>query len=295
MSDEPTTPDETLGPWPGPLLSATARILRPLVRILLRNGVASDAVTEFVRRVYVDVAFDEFALEGKRPTQSRVSVLTGLNRKEVARLRAERESVLPAREGRRNRAAGVIAAWLRDPDFQDEGGQPRPLPFSGPGSFSELCQRHSGDMKPRSIADELVSAGALVNEDGKLRMTARGYVPGEDPVELLGILGTDTSELIETIDHNLCARPDQRRYQSKVKYDNVPAEHVADFLHYSSSRAQMLLEDLDRWLAERDRGERPAGDERRVSLGLGTFQILGESPHDPAPEVEGAGPTNASK
>jgi hypothetical protein len=265
-----------------PLLAATARILRPLVRILLRNGVASDAITELVRRVYVDVAFEEFTLEGKRQTQSRVSVLTGLNRKEVARLRTQRESVLPPAEDRRNRAAAVLGAWLRDPDFQDEAGEPRPLPLQGPGSFAELCQRHSGDMKPRSIADELVASGALVEEDGHLRMTARGYIPSEDPVELLRILGTDTSELIETIDHNLCSPPEQLRYQSKVKYDSVPEEHVRDFLHYSGVRAQALLEELDRWLAERSREERTADGERTVSLGLGIHQILGDSPQTSA-------------
>ncbi len=270
-----------------PLLAATARILRPLVRILLRNGVASDAVTELVRRVYVDVAFEEFTLEGKRQTQSRVSVLTGLNRKEVARLRAQRDAVLPAAEDRRNRAASVLGAWLRDPDFRGANGEPRALPFSGPGGFADLCQRHSGDMKPRAIADELVSAGALVEEDGRLRMTARGYVPGEDPVELLRILGTDTSELIDTIDHNLCSPPTRRRYQSKVKYDDVPEEHVADFLRHSGLRAQALLEELDAWLSERDRGERPSSGGRRVSLGLGIFQILGDRPNPDAPEQDG--------
>ncbi len=277
MSVPPDSLDPSNPPLSGTLLSATARILRPLVRILLRNGVASDAVTELVRRVYVDVAFSEFALEGKRPTQSRVSVLTRLNRKEVARLRALRESILPSPEGRRNRAASVIAAWLRDEDFLDERGEPRALVFSGPGSFSELCQRHSGDMKPRAIADELLSVGALVQDGDLLRVTARGYVPGKDPVEILGILGTDTSELIETIDHNLCVTPEERRFQAKVQYDNVPSEHLEEFLRYSGSRAQALLEDLDRWLAERDCGAAPPEDTPPLVLGLGAYQIISSS------------------
>jgi hypothetical protein len=257
-----------------------------LIRILLRNGIASDAVTELVRRVYVDVAFSEFALEGKRPTQSRVSVLTGLNRKEVARLRALRESILPPTEGRRNRAASVIAAWLRDEDFQDEKGEPRALGFSGPGSFSELCQRHSGDMKPRAIADELLSVGALIQEGDLLRVTARGYVPGRDPVEILGILGTDTSELIETIDHNLCVAPEERRFQAKVQYDSVPAEHLDEFLTYSGSRAQALLEELDRWLAERDCGEQGPEAQEPLVLGLGAFQIISHSKEHASNQVE---------
>ena len=62
------------------LMQAARRILRPLVRILLRNGIASDALTELVRQTYVDVADQEFGIEGKRQTIARISVMTGLNR-----------------------------------------------------------------------------------------------------------------------------------------------------------------------------------------------------------------------
>lgn len=258
------------------LLSATARILRPLVRVLLRNGVACNAVTEVIRRTFVGVAHEEFGLEGEAPTQARISVLTGLHRKEVSRLLKEHGADLPAPEERRNRAANVLGAWLRDPEFHDENGQPRPLELTGDGSFADLCRRHSGDMKPGSIADELLAAGALEKEEGKLRMTSRGYVPGKDPVEILRILGTDTAELIETIDHNLRSTPQRRRYQSKVMYDNLPADCAGEFLRYSGARAQALLEDLDRWLSERDRGEQPTTGEHRVELGLGAFQIVKE-------------------
>jgi hypothetical protein len=274
----------------GALLGAAARILRPLVRVLLRNGVACDAVTEVVRRTFVHVAHDEFGLDGKPPTQARVSVLTGLHRKEVSRLLRERGVTVPAPEERRNRAASVLGAWLRDPDFHAADGTPRPLPLSGERSFTELCKRHSGDMKPRSIAEELLAAGALEEVSGQLRMTARGYVPAKDPAEIIRILGTDTAELLESIDHNLQAAPGARRYQSKVKYDNVPAGCADDFLRYSAERTQALLEDLDRWLSERDRGTHPADEERRMSLGLGAFQIVGESPHDESRPGEPAVP-----
>ena len=156
------------------LLDAIARVLKPLVRILLRNGVPSDALTELVRKVYVDVASTEFRLAGKRQTQSRISVLTGLNRKEVARLTRTIADEAPQPESRRNRAAHVLSAWLRDPDFCDRKGDPLDLPLTGAVSFTELVKRHSGDMKPRAVADELIAADALERADGKLRMTARG-------------------------------------------------------------------------------------------------------------------------
>ncbi len=263
------------------LLAATSQILTPLVRVLLRNRIACKAITELMRRAAVGVAHEEFGLEGKSPTQARISVITGLHRKEVSRLLKEHQAAGRVPVERRNRAASVLGAWRRDPDFCDEQGEPLRLPFSGDISFTELCKRHSGDMKPRSIANELLGAGAMEEADGLLSMTTRGYVPGNDPVELVRMLGTDTAEFIETIDHNLRAEDDAaRRYQSKVHYDNVPASCEAEFLRYSSERTQALLEDLDRWLSARDRGDQPAGDEQRISLGLGAFQIVGKSPYD---------------
>ena len=138
------------------LMQATRRILRPLVRILLRNGVPFKAVTELVRQTYVDVEDEEFAVEGKRQTAARIAVLTGLNRKEVSRLRGNP----PLDEGAevwRNRASHVLASWMRDDEFLDRKGDPMDLTFAGDSPhFSELVRKPSGDMYPRSVADELL-------------------------------------------------------------------------------------------------------------------------------------------
>ncbi|HEY5646204.1 MAG TPA: DUF6502 family protein, partial [Pseudomonadales bacterium] len=122
------------------LLDAARRILYPLVRILLRNGIPSDALTELVRKTYVDVADREFTIEGKRQTTARISVITGLNRKEVARLRGM-PALTDDDQRRWNRAATVLGAWLRDEAFQDRKGDPLDLPFEGDGeaTFAQLC------------------------------------------------------------------------------------------------------------------------------------------------------------
>ena len=271
------------------LLDAARRILYPLVRILLRNGIPSDALTELVRKTYVDVAEHEFAIDGKRQTTARISVITGLNRKEVARLRG----IAPLSgddERRWNRAATVLGAWLRDDGFHDRKGDPLDLPFEGEEvSFSQLCRKHSGDMQPRAIADELLRVGAVEQVDGRLRMTTRGYVPAEDPESVAEILGIDTAELIETIDHNMRADSDEKLFQLKVLSTNVPAEHVDEFNAYSRRLARPILEELNRWLAARDRKRDWSGTDERMVLGLGIFQInrRAERPDDDGSKESG--------
>ena len=64
-----------------------ARLLRPLVRLLIRSGITFPVATELLRELYVNVAENDFGLPDKEQTDSRVSLLTGIHRKEVRRLR----------------------------------------------------------------------------------------------------------------------------------------------------------------------------------------------------------------
>lgn len=253
------------------LLQAARRILRPLVRILLRNGIPSDALTELVRQTYVDVADEEFMIDGKRQTTARISVITGLNRKEVARLRGK-EPISDEDQRRWNRAATVLGAWLRDETFLDRKGDPLDLRFDGDSpTFTDLVKRYSGDMQPRAVADELLRVGAIEAVEGRLRMTTRGYVPSGDTEAIADILGVDTAEFIETIDHNM--RRDDKLTQLKVLSTNVPVEHLNEFNAYSRRLARPVLEELNRWLADRDLKQDWSGDDDRVVLGLGIYQI----------------------
>lgn len=104
------------------LFVAVRKLMRPLVRILLRNGVAFGALADAIRKCYVDVAFEDFAPEGKKQTVSRVSALTGLTRKEVKRLHELDGEDYVASQERYNRAVRVISGWMNDRRFSDVPG-----------------------------------------------------------------------------------------------------------------------------------------------------------------------------
>jgi len=251
------------------LLRSVSRILRPLVRILLRNGIACRVFEEAVRKAYVDEAFRLIGKAGKRATVSAVAARTGLSRKEVARLRDLPEGgALQARQ-RYNRAVRVISGWMNDERFTDAGGVPRPLPFDGDGvSFVRLCRDYSGDVTPRSMLELLVESGSVELAGDGVRLVRQAYLPGDEPDEIVAILGTDVPELIETIDHNLRSPPGRRWFQRKVQYDAIPREALAEFEALHAERAQALLETLDAWLSRHDRPDRPAAETRRVAVAI---------------------------
>ena len=269
-------PEEMPTRYAKPIIAALATLLRPLVRILLQHGIPFDVLSAVARQVYVHVAAEEFILPGKKQTTSRISILTGLTRKEVRRIMTTTEVEDQKATDRYNRAARVLAGWLRDKDFHDKAGAPAALPVEGThASFAELVRRYSGDLLVRAMLDELLRVGAVHRtKDGRIRLQARFYVPAQSETDKLHILGTDTADLIATIANNLNPQATPR-YQRKVMYDNVPVEAVEEFQHLSADRAQAFLEGIDRWLSKRDRDVNPAANgtgRKRVGIGVYYFE-----------------------
>ena len=255
------------------LQSALRTLLRPLVRILLRNGVPFRAFMEHAKKVYVDVAMTELAVEGRKPSLSRASVLTGLTRKDVSRLAEADSGIDPSAEQAYNRAARVISGWVRDRKFHDARGRPASLPVDGKRrSFAALVRMHSGDMPVRAVLDELLRVGAVRElRDGRIQLVTRSYIPQQGEREKLGILGTDVAALISTIGHNLTHPPDEAFLQLKVAYDNIPEEAVEQLRRKSGQRAHDLLHSLDRTWSRKDRDANPAvkgSGRKRLMLGI---------------------------
>ncbi|MEI8016026.1 MAG: DUF6502 family protein [Nitrospira sp.] len=258
------------------LSAATLQLLRPLVTILLRNNVSHRTFAELAKLVYVEVANAEFGIAGKKQTTSRIAILTGLTRKEVQRLLAQPPDTEPVSAEEYHRASRVIAGWVRDPDFGDGKSHPHPLRMEGKrASFSTLVKRYSGDIPIRAMVDELLRVGAVKQlKDGRICLLSRGYIPQKGSVDKLQVLGSDTADLIMTIDHNLHQKPTKPRFQRKVMYDNVPVEAAKEFQTLAAAQGQELLEAIDRWLAHRDRDVNPASKGTgRVRVGLGIYHF----------------------
>jgi hypothetical protein len=210
------------------VLGAMARLLRPLVKLLLEKGISYDQAADVLRKTYCDVAFtDAFALPGKKQTDSRVSVLTGLTRKDVARLK-EMTLESPGLMANHNRATRVVTGWWLDHPMEGTASGAAPLPIEGEtNSFTAVVKKYSGDMPSRAVLDELIRVGAAkMNSENKVELIQQRYIPEEGEINKIEFLGSDVGDLIATISHNLSSSSGQSRVQRKVDYDNVPIEHV---------------------------------------------------------------------
>ncbi len=235
---------------------AVAAILRPLIKVALRLGVAHGRFSDLAKQAYVDVSRDHFTAPGRKATASRIAVLTGLTRRDVARLLKDDPSA-PSESPRTrfNRAARVLGAWSTDEKYLDGRGAPASLPFESEGEldFMELVRDHGADVTPRAVLEELLRVGSVKElKNGRYRPVQRAYVPASDD-EKLAILGTDVADLISSIDHNLGPGAPSPFFQRKVSYDNLPAAYLPKLKKLVDKEAMRLLERLDRDMSKHDR------------------------------------------
>jgi hypothetical protein len=216
-----------------------------------------------------------------------------MTRKEVQRL-LDAPATDDAEAGERyNRAARVVAGWVRDADFSDTDGNPKTLSLQenpGRASFAELVRRFSGDIPSRAILDELLRVGVVEKvDDSSVRLKTRAYVPESGNADKLNILGTDVSDLVSTIDHNLQHGTADPFFQRKVMYDNVPVEALQEFRQLSGTQAQSLLERLDKWLSQHDRDTSGTSGTGQIRTGIGihrrkTWRVAESAGQKPQPK-----------
>lgn len=260
------------------LQRALSLILKPVVRLLIKNEVSFAEFAEMAKQAYVDVSYEHFSIKGRKTTYSRVAVLTGLSRKEVVRLAGEQADQGPA-TATPNRAQRVVNGWLSDPEFLDEQGDALVLPVHGDAaSFETLVARYSGDITLGAVLDELLRIG-IVRRAGKthVELITTGYIPKTDELEKIRVLSLSTSDLLSSAVHNLTAPDEPARFQRQLTYEAMPTEEAQQFKLYSEEKANELLLHLNEYLSQLSADATPdEGAGHRV--GLGIYYIENDQP-----------------
>ncbi len=256
--------------------NAIYRMLRPVVRHLIAQGITHPALTQMLKELYLEIAETEFPLAFKKQTDSRLALITGLNRKEISRLRRSRKPRKPAVATQDNLITHVIGRWMAGPPYADTDGTPHRLRYEGERpevvSFARLVRDLSVDIPVRSVLDELLRAGVvnLLLPEGKVELKSEVHIP-EDVGAKLGVLGNDPAELFSTIMHNI-EHPESSRLQRKVRYDNVGADALAEIRAATRLAGAAFIRRANTLLAAHDRDHNPAAaGGKRMAVVLGTY------------------------
>jgi len=218
-----------------------ARLLRPLVRLFIRCGTTFPALSELLRELYVNVAVHDFVLPDKDQTDSRISLLTGIHRKEVRRLR---EAGAPVRTtpASVSRTTQIVALWLADRRFADRNGAPAPLRRAGAEgdgpTFEALVEQVTKDLRPRAVLDEWLDRKIVViDEKGRVVLTEAAVAPSRGDDRQLHYFGRNLHDHIAAAVENVTSHPSPF-LERAVHYEGL-SEDVARQLEAAARQLAM--------------------------------------------------------
>jgi hypothetical protein len=256
-------------------------LLLPVVRFVLRHGVTISEFAELTKEAYVQVARQDHGIDGRPTNNARVAMLTGLSRREVAKVRDRLiDGDLQAEGGQGNRISQVLTGWHVDREFVDADGQPKVLGATGPtGSLSSLLKRYAGDLPHGAMRKEMRQRG-LIEElsDGSFRVMKRDYVYSDLDPEIITRMGIALHDHAATLSHNLNEeRLSAPRFEAMADNASVKPSAYKAFHKLVEERGLSFLEDLDGWLSENEVETSTDSNARTVRLGVGVYLIYDES------------------
>jgi len=255
--------------------------MRPIVRFLLRNGVTWDEFSQLSKDMYVDVARENYGIQGRPTNNSRVAMMTGLSRREVARIRDRLLDDTDSQIGRRgNRISEILSAWHLDAEFVDATGQPKDLPSTGPtGSLSTLLKRYAGDLPHSALVKEMLQRKLIAEmEDGQFTVLKREYVYTSLDPEIVNQMSVSLHDHAATLDHNLDnERSSPPRFEGIADNARLSARSAKAFMALVETRGLAFLKEMDGWLSNHEIGATNSTDTRDVRMGVGVYLIHDDS------------------
>jgi hypothetical protein len=261
------------------LLSAFKPLMRPLVRILVRNGVSFGEFAELIKMVFVDAAQDVLQLPDSRSSVARIAITTGLTRLEVSRLVNQTEEEAEAFVGRLSRVGRLLAGWHQDAEFTGPYGIPYEVPFDGPPgrrSFCELVRRYTGDVPAEDMLDELKRIGTILDlGNGYYRVLARSYIPSAADPAKFHAMSVAFTDLAKTLDQNLRPDEDHKIFERRVWTPRgITSASAMEFDEYVKDRGQQFLETLDDWLTNHESEALKAKLDQPVKVGVAVYMFV---------------------
>jgi hypothetical protein len=247
--------------------------MRPLARLAIRQGVLYPYFAHMLKDVFVHAAAEEARASGGRLTDSRLTLLSGVHRKDIRRL-VRSAPATPAPPRLHSVGTAVVARWLSDARYMDAAGVPRPLArvesLGHESSFAALAATVSKNVRPRAILDELVRLGVVhVDGDDRVHLVVRGFIPSAEIDAKAFYFGESLHDHAASGVHNL-AGSKPAMLERSVYYDALSPASIDELARRSEELGMRLLQDINRDGMALERHDPPAPD-RRMRMRLGVY------------------------
>ncbi len=254
-------------------LKAIRRILRPIVKTLITHGVTFPMVSEMLKHAFVDTVDKDFRLvPDKRPTDSRISLVTGVHRKDIKKFREQAgEDDLP--HAANSLGAQIIAKWRGSSEYLDEHGDPAVLARfktkDKTPSFEALVSSISKDIRPRAVLDDLVKRQVLsLGPYDTVILKQSAFIPREDMEELLVHFGRNIHDHLAAAGNNI-AGVNKPFLERSVYHYGLSADAVKLLEKRAEKEGMDVLLNLNREAQQLLEAEnKPLEGTKRVTFGI---------------------------
>ncbi|MFV1873189.1 MAG: DUF6502 family protein [Oleiphilus sp.] len=250
-------------------------VMKPLIRLILSLGVNYKDFCDIAKVLFVEVASEDYGIRGRPTNNSRVALLTGLDRKQVKAVKDQLADLEPLEVSSVGQMSRVLSAWYQDPDFSDANNTPLPLSEKDDSGFTLLAKKYGGDIPAGAILKELMRTNSVKRLDtGELVAVSRVYNPAGDKNASLERGASVIKDLCETLCHNIFDSKEEetRRFERRTMNINIAWDRVADFKRFIDQKGQAFLEDVDAWLSNNELAETDRHEAIRLGVGLYSFE-----------------------
>lgn len=267
-----------------PIKSATtlalARIVDPLIDLMFDTGVTVHEFSQIVRERAVRRAHARVSRDG-HGSKSRVAIITGLPRSEVARILKAADASKIVRVGQ-NPARKVLAGWYDNPMFLSDSGDPLVLPIFGTKrSFERLVARYSVGIPVRAMLDQLIQMNAIEVLPGQ-RIRVKSRVPTLTGLTSTAIvaIGDRARDLLETLRGNL--RAPTPLFEGTAVISEIDAEAIPLIRRELAEQAAIFIEGANSLFGRtRNRLRQPASRvPQKCRIGVTTYYFQSDLADD---------------
>src|ERR1700691_1466060 len=263
------------------------RLLRPLVKIMLREGLTYSHFAAIAQMAFVESAAKDFVEKGMKSSISSVCALTGMTNQDVKAALIERErfdsmEILEVS----NPFARVLHGWHNDRDYVGPYGFPVDLPFDGsPLSLTILTSRHASGVSPDVVLKELIRIGAVTEVGFNVwKPLKQEYIEPSLSPENLGRMASLVESLLSTLENNTRGKRDGTDLFERTMIVDAPLTRaqLLELQGHLKVVGGQFLQRVDTFAAvdlQEKMGVKP-GEIADIRAGLQCFLYVESSPDD---------------
>jgi hypothetical protein len=260
------------------LLAESLAMLAPLIRLLVSHGVTYPQFTAALKLSFLRAAHAELTSSDKRVSDSAISLLSGVHRKDVRALTAEGQLVGRPVDRALSVADEVFTRWISDPAYLAADGLPRMLPLRSRSddepSFESLAQSVSRDFHSRAILDEMTRLGIAEAAGEFVRLRAERFVPDAGFAETLSYVTRNVYDHLAAVEQNMRAINSGARspfLEQSVFADGLSRESVRELQELSRRIWESALRRIYALATDRIEHDQRAGGDQAMRMRFGVY------------------------